>query len=290
MNEMKVGFEMKIIMVPLAMIMPVRLIKSPHNFHRYRSIVQSIKEVGLIEPLMVYPQKGKAGAYSLMDGHLRLLALKQLGMESVECLVANEDESYTYNARVSRLPPIQCHRMIVKAVQNGVRPERIAAALDMPLSAVKGMITLLDCINPEAADLLKNTSIAPKAIRLLKKVSGVRQIEIAELMVAANNFGLGYAEALLIGTPKKQMLHQELQKKKAGLTPEQVSRMEREMEALESDFKAIEATYSENMMLLTVARGYIKKLLANKMVVRYLNSNCPEILSEFEEIAAADTL
>ena len=47
----------------------------------------------------------------------------------MEIIVASEDDRFTYNARVNRLPPIQAHKMIVKAVKNGVKPERIAKAL-----------------------------------------------------------------------------------------------------------------------------------------------------------------
>jgi hypothetical protein len=34
----------------------------------------------------------------------------------------------------------------------------------------------------------------------------MRQIEIAELMVSANNYSKGYAEALLLGTPKDMLV------------------------------------------------------------------------------------
>ena len=61
--------------------------------------------------------------------------------------------------------------MIVKAVQNGVRPERIAAALNMHVKDVRASMTLLDGIHEEATDLLKDKVISPKAIRLLKKVT-----------------------------------------------------------------------------------------------------------------------
>jgi hypothetical protein len=44
-----------------------------------------------------------------------------------------------------------------------------------------------------------------EAIRLLKKITGVRQIETTELMVSANNFTTGYADALVLGTPKNQL-------------------------------------------------------------------------------------
>ncbi|MBI1178409.1 hypothetical protein GC207_13320 [bacterium] len=206
------------------------------------------------------------------------------------CIIATDDESFTYNARVNRLPPIQCHKMIIKAVKNGVSTKRIAAALDMPHAVVKGLLTLLDGVNDEAVDLLKDKNIAPKTIRLLRKVTGVRQIEMAELMVSANNFTAGYAEALILGTPKDQLLNPAEPKAKAGLSVEEIARMEREMESLERDFKAVESNYSENMMALTVSRGYIKKLLENAKVVRYLNANHQEFLTEFEAIAATEGL
>jgi hypothetical protein len=47
-------------------------------------------------------------------------------------------------------------------------------------------------------------------------------------------------------------------KKKEGLSPEEIGRMEQEMETLEHDLKAVEESYGENVLNLTCARGYIK--------------------------------
>jgi hypothetical protein len=291
MTDVKIGFEMRKVRLPLSAILPVRQVKDPEkNIRRYQTIRSSIKEVGLVEPLMVYPQKGSAETYLLLDGHLRYFALKELGETEAECLIANDDESFTYNARISRLAPIQEHKMIVKAVRNGVKPERIAATLNLPVRQVRASMKLLDGIHEEAVDLLKDKAICPKAIRLLKQVGCVWQIEIAELMVSANNYTAGYAEALVLGTPRDQLAQPEKPKVKEGLTPEQIGKLEQEMESLERDLKAVEETYGENMLNLTCARGFIKKLLDNAKVVRFLNTNYPDILPEFEAIAVADTL
>src|SRR5205085_686332 len=144
--------------------------------------------VGLVEPLVVHPQKNLPGKYMLLDGHLRLFALRELGEPSAECIIASDDECFTYNARISRLPPIQEHKMILRAVRSGVRPDRVAAALNMPVRIVRASMRLLDGVHEEAADLLKDKNMSQKAIRLLKRVTSLRQIEIAELMVSANNF------------------------------------------------------------------------------------------------------
>ena len=37
----------------------------------------------------------------LLDGHIRLIALQELGYIEVPCLVATDDESYTYNSRIN---------------------------------------------------------------------------------------------------------------------------------------------------------------------------------------------
>lgn len=288
---MKLGFEMRKIRVPLADILPVRQVKDPQkNIRRYRIIRDSIKEVGLIEPLVIHPQKGAPGKYLLLDGHLRLVALQDMGETEADCIIANDDESFTYNARVNRLNPIAEHKMIMKAVNNGVRPERIAAALNLALRDVKASMSLLDGIHEEAADLFKDKAVSPKAIRMLRKVTGVRQIEIAELMISANNFTKGYAEALVLGTPKDQLANPNEPKKKEGMTREEIAKMEQEMESLERDLKSVEQSYGDNMLNLTCARSYIKKLIDNGKVVRFLNTNYPDIFAEFESLALAESV
>ena len=289
MSEAKIGFELQKIRLSLDNILPVKQYRNPEdNIKRYRTIRDSIKEVGMVEPLVVYPVNGDGKKYFLLDGHLRAIALRQLGKTEADCIISKDDECFTYNARINRVSPIQEHKMILKAVNNGVSPERIAATLNLTVKDVEAAITLLDGIHAEAADSLKDKPIAPKAIRLLKKVRPLRQIEMAELMVTANNFTASYTEALVLATPKDQFLNPEETKKKEGLLPEEIARMEEEMQSLERDLKAVEETYGENMLQLTLAKGYIKKLLENAKVTRFLNGNFAEILGEFEKIAAAE--
>ena len=237
MSTPKIGFELEKISLPLERLLPVRQIKDTEKqFVRYRAILASIKEVGLIEPLAVYPQKktkGEPNAFLILDGHMRFFALKELGIPTATCLVSTDDESFTYNARVNRLAPIQEHKMIMKAIQSGIAPERISSTLNMKLEKVLSTMNLLDGVHAEAVDLLKDKQICPDAIRILKKVSSMRQIEMAELMIATGNFTHGYAQALLMGTPKDQRLNPDAPKKIAGLSPEDVARMEQEMENVE---------------------------------------------------------
>ena len=62
---------------------------------------------------------------------MRLLALRQLGYVDAPCLIATDDESYTYNNRINRISSIQEHHMLRRAVERGVSPERLAKALNV---------------------------------------------------------------------------------------------------------------------------------------------------------------
>ena len=288
MSAAKYGFEFKRITLPLSKLLPVRHIVDPEKkYKRYSSILASIPLSGIIEPLMVFPQKG--GMYLIMDGHLRYHALKALKIEEVECLISTDDESFTYNARISRLAPIQEHKMITRAVKNGVSVERIATALHMDVRDIKSRLNLLRGVHEEAAELLKDKEVSIPVFWILRRVTSVRQIEIAELMVSANNFSKGYADGLFMGTSKDQLVDPG-KPKTMLISAEEIAKMEAEMEVLERDFKAIEEGYAENMLNLTVARGYVKKLIDNVKIVRFLSTNYADVLTEFEAFVSSETL
>ena len=66
MSEAKIGFELRKIRLGLDDISPMRQIKDVHKgILRYKKILSSIKAVGLVEPLVVYPQKDAPGKYLL---------------------------------------------------------------------------------------------------------------------------------------------------------------------------------------------------------------------------------
>jgi len=79
-------------------------------------------------------------------------------------------------------------------------------------------------------------------------------------------------------------------KKRKGFTPEHIARLEQEMETLQRDFKAVETSYGQNVLHLTLARAYIRKLLENVNVARFLQSSQAEIHAEFAKLAAAEAL
>jgi ParB/RepB/Spo0J family partition protein len=291
MSDAKIGFSMKKIRLLLENILPVRQItEDQKKANRYEIILASLKVVGLVEPLVVFPQKGQPEKYMLVNGHMRYYAMKELGMTSVDCIIANDDEGFTYNARTSRLPAIQEHKMITRAVKNGASLERIAAALNSSPRIVQASMNLLNGIHEGAVDLLKDKPISPQAIRMMKKVTGERQIEMARLMIDANNYYAGYVEGLVLGTREELLVTKDVPKKKKGMSAEAIANMEQEMETLENGMKAITEHYKENMFTLQTAHTYIKALLKNTRVAKYLKAKHAEIATEFQNLAAAESV
>ena len=151
-------------------------------------------------------------------------------------------------------------------------------------------MNLLNGLHADAVEILKDKEISPGAIRLFKRVTPLRQVEMAEMMVSVSNYTKGYVAALLVGTPKDQLTQPDQPKVAKGLSGAEIARMEQEMESLQRDFKASEETYGENVLNLTLACRYVAKLLQNAKVVRFLSSQYRDAFSEFETVAAIESL
>jgi hypothetical protein len=290
-NQIPVAFADRIITVRLENILPLRKLDFDPKEHRmYQRILASIRQVNLIEPLAVYPVKGSDCKYTLLDGHLRLHALKEIGAQDAKCLVATADEAYTYNHKVSRVAPIQEHFMLMKALSNGVSEERIAQTLNVDIAAIRHKRDLLVGICDEAVELLKEKKASAGALREVRKAKPLRQIEMAELMIASHNYSATYAAILFAATPPEQLLEPEKPKEIRGLRPEDMDRMEKEMEKLSEDFRMIEETHGRHVLNLVLAGAYLRKLLDCAAVVRYLSKRHADVLAEFNKIAASATL
>jgi ParB-like chromosome segregation protein Spo0J len=158
---------------------------------KYNQIRASIEEVGLIEPLSVAamdarfrpapaarrPRAGCAGRSGLH--------------QAAPCLIATDDESYTYNNRINRLSTIQEHFMIRRAVERGVSPERLAKALSVDISHITKKINLLEGICPEAVELFKDRQFSVELGRVIRKMKPTRQVECVELMVSRQQHDRG---------------------------------------------------------------------------------------------------
>jgi len=285
-NRVARAFGGDTIIVQIASILPVRSIgKTVKASHKYRQIACSIEEIGIVEPPVICPDNQKQGLFLLLDGHLRLEVLKDLGQSEVECLLSTDDEAFTYNKRISRLSAIQEQRMIAKTIERNVPREKIAKALDINVRSLNRKANLIDGICEEAVALLKDKMCPMAIFDVLRKMVPMRQIEAAELLVNANNYSIGYATAILAGTPQSQLVNADTPKRMSGMTAEALALMESELARLQQAITSIQDTYGQDHLHLTVVKGYLAKLIGNSKVVRYLEKRQPEFLGEFRNIA-----
>lgn len=196
MSRPPLGFIPDPLTLALDRILPSR--KTPEGLQssrKFKQIVASMEAIGLIEPLSVSKADKATGKHILLDGHMRLLALHQLGYVDAPCLIATDDETYTYNNRINRISFIQEHHMLRRAVERGVAPERLAKALNVDISLIHKKVSLLDGICPEAVEMLKDQHFAASLGSVLRKLKPTRQVECVELMLTTNSMTDAYAEA-----------------------------------------------------------------------------------------------
>src|SRR3977135_2070356 len=279
------AFGSDFVVIPITSILPVKAIeKTVKSSHKYRQIAASIREIGLVEPPVVIQDNRSANSYLLLDGHLRIEVLRDLGQTEVECLISTDDEAFTYNKRISRLSPVQEHRMIAKAIERNVPKDKIARALDINVRSISRKVQLLNGICEEAVGLLKDKMCPLAVFDVLRNMNPLRQVEAAEFLINANNFSISYASAILAGTPQSQLVTPQTPKRLKGMTAEAISRMERELSRLQEAISSIQDTYVQDHLHLTVVKGYLRKLLTNDRVARYLEQHQPEMFRAFQKI------
>ncbi|AJY69630.1 hypothetical protein RW64_08425 [Geobacter sulfurreducens] len=287
-NIIKQGFQERLIEVGVEELIPTKNI-SIHAMkcRKYGQVLSSIREVGLIEAPVAAPLK-KGKGYLLLDGHLRIMALKELGVERVSCLISTDDETYTYNKYINRLSAVQEHRMIVKAIQSGVSEEKLARALNLDISTIRNKKCLLEGICPEAVELLKDKAVPEPVFRMLKKMKAPRQINAAMLMNDQNKFTSNYAKALLDATPANQLVNKGRPKKETPAILARQARLEEESLALSREIGSLKEQYGTAMIDMTSMQAYLKSLLGNEAVAKYLRELHGPIHDKFKEIAELD--
>ena len=284
MQEVNIAFQLTpLYLKPSQLLLSKTILKSTVYTKKYGQIKASIKDIGIIEPLIVSSANSKA-QYILLDGHIRFEILKELGYIQIPCLLSSDDENYTYNKKINRLATIQEHFMIRRAIEQGVNEERLATALNIDIRAIRTKMNLLNGICPEVIELLKNREISPNIFPLLRKMKPLRQIECAELMLSLNNITVPYAKALLMTTEPSMLKEPTKKIKKMDNSFEAIKKIENDRANLHVQFKILEQDYAQDTLNLVLATGYLKKLLSNNNIKNYLIKNHPDIYTEFETV------
>ena len=280
------AFEHEIITIDVADIQFFKEIDAPLlNSTKFKVILSSIEEVGIIEPPVVTCKNGK---YLLLDGHLRICALKKLKITKVTCLLSTDDEAFTYNKHVNRLSNIQEHKMIVKAIERGVSTERLAKVLNIDVASIMQKKNLLDGICPEVAEMLKDKIVPRDVFRYLKKMKPQRQIEAVTLMEDMNNYTNKFARSIYLASSDKQLLNPI--KRANMLDVEKLGRLEDEVSRVQGEYKLMEDKYGIDVLNLTLIKGYIRSIFENQNVCNYLKMYEPDIFRQFKKIVELENI
>ncbi|HDS1812156.1 ParB N-terminal domain-containing protein [Pseudomonas sp. GD03651] len=292
MKEVRRAFDSRLVTVPITQLLPSRMVQATTlNSPKYLSILASVRELGIVEPLAIHHEpidiNEQPSRYLILDGHLRLAALKQLGALHALCLLSTDDEGFTYNRQISRLTPIQESKMIIQAIERGVSAERISEVLNIKLDRIQLRQNLLKGIAPEAIELLKTRMVGQPVFPILRKMKPMRQIEAAEMMISANCFTGRYAQMVLTATRPEDLTVSKTSVE--GVSPESIMKMEREMERLYHDYRLVEDTLGETMLVLVVAKGYLSRMLRNEAISAYLQRFEPDLARELIGVMNAVT-
>lgn len=284
-TSVKAAFRPDIVVLEIARLTPLKEVgPAIRRDQKYKQIAASLEHVGLIEPIVVF--SAGRGRYLVLDGHKRLDILKARGVTEVQCLLATDDESYTYNRRVNYLSPIGEHHMMLKALTHGVGEERMAAALDVDIATIRRKRNLLNGICAESVEILKDKRVSPNTFAVLRRMKPARQIEVSGLMVAASNYSRRFAQALLLGT-RADFLNGGPQPRVAkGVDPTQKAMLEQETDTLLKEFKTVEKSYGADILTLGVCCRYLERMLANVRIQKYLSKRYPEILLQLQQLVA----
>ncbi|MFH1109763.1 MAG: ParB N-terminal domain-containing protein [Planctomycetota bacterium] len=267
--------------IPIIRLRPLRERKvRQRDFDR---ILSSIKAIGLIEPLVVFPE---GEDFVITDGAQRYRALLELGVEIVPCIVGRQREAFTGNRMVNRVSPLQEKRMIEKSLEE-LDEQTIAAALNLTGIAHRLKKTLLKQLHPDVAAALDQDAITRACAFELTHVKPERQSEILTAMRGYKDFSIAFARSLILKTPPGQRETRRRRKynpwNKSAQHKSDLLKKLAEAERKHDFYSRLYKQYTVDLLRLAI---YARTLLTNSRVREHLVQHHPDIVARFEAIIA----
>lgn len=265
--------------IPMVLLRPRRERKiSKREYERIRA---SILAVGLIEPLVVFPEEDY---YIILNGYQRYRILLELGVESVPCIFALQKESFTSNRMVNRLSPLQEGRMIKKSLDE-LDEKTIAAALGISHIAHRLNGSLLKQLHPSVAAAFDAGTIKKACVLELAYVTPKRQEEILRTLESYKDYSMPFVRSLVLKTPQHARAKNRTGAKHPWARHEQrKSDLLKELAAAEEKhdfYTTLYRQYSINLLKLVI---YARQLVTKERIAAYLRQSHPEILATFQDI------
>jgi len=278
------GFDLQEIMLPLERIVPQNPITDKiRQSEKYQQVAASMKYVGIIEPLIVFPMANQEGYFRLLKGHRRLDILHNTGATQAACLISKDDEGFTYNHKTSRLTPIQEHFMVLEASKKGLADEELAKPLNINVGTIRLRRNLLSGICKDAVARMKDYPFSQPAIRTISKMQPTRQIVVVNRMIEMNSFSLKFALQMLATTPQNLLVHQK-PKYMEHFNAQTIAQMDMELAQSRTQQEDIREQLGIVNVQLTRLSTYCEKLLRNRLVTQYLKKHRTQELTDMQEL------
>lgn len=146
---------------------PIDQVVGPEVRGDVSDLVQSIREVGLLQPLLVTSRE--ASRFELLAGRYRLSAARQAGLSTVPCLLLNADQEVAdkLKAHTERRPTVEENRSTPAA--SVVSPDVAATAevLRTAFSEISSSMRFIDSLAPIA----RNNDSGLRATMLVNAIS-----------------------------------------------------------------------------------------------------------------------
>jgi ParB family transcriptional regulator, chromosome partitioning protein len=247
----------------------------------YTRMSASIRSVGLIEPIIVFPEKSH---FVILDGYQRYRILLEMGVERVPCLIWSEKEAFTGNRMVNRLSAAQEMRMLRKSLEE-LDEKTIAGAFGISSIGHRLNQSLLKQLHPNAAKEFESGKLSKNCARELRYVKPERQLEILELMESCNDYSVPFVRGLIVKTPPSKRAKLAAN----GFSPWEKSEKKsddllkrlQDVEEKQDFYSGLYRQYSFNLLKLII---YGRSLLANERVNGFLAEHQSTVFSSFQEI------
>lgn len=251
---------------------------------KYRQRIEaSLRAVGLIEPLIVYPLDD---GYEILDGALRYRILLDLGVETVPCLIHSSRDGFTGNRMVNQLSSSQEMRMLRKSLEE-LDEKTIANALGMKGIGHRLNKGLLEKLHPELVQAFNASRINLQTARELVNVKTDRQLEILKLMETCKDFSTTFARGLVLKTPTSKRSKVATSKSPWSQAEDKKSQLLKKLQEAEQQqdfYTGLYRQYTTNLLKLVI---YVRSLLNNQEVKVYLQEHHKDLTRVFEEILAS---
>jgi ParB family transcriptional regulator, chromosome partitioning protein len=266
--------------IPIIRLRPLRDRKV--NARDYARILASIKAIGLIEPLVVFPD---GEDYVILDGVQRYRAMLELGVLIVPFILGRYREAFTGNRMVNRVSPVQENRMIEKSLEE-LDEQTIAAALGISGIRHRLKTTLLKRLHVDVAAAFDQGKITRPCARELTYVKPQRQKEILSAMEGYKDYSIAFARTLVLKTPT--ILREARREKndpwdKSAQRRNSLLKKLAEAEEKHDFYSRLYKQYTVDLLRLAI---FARSLLTNSRVREYLDQHHPLIVSRFEGIIA----